>query len=163
MPEEQEEFSLGSLDETPEYVNQEEETHEQEELYSEDVTDLEEEPDTEEYSEDEELDEEESESEEVDEVSYTPFVEPFIEEGILYADPEKEYDDSPEGFQEIIQDTVDYRVGEFVSQLPEVLQQVFELAQLGEDPMEAFAQLNGFDYSQIDLEDESTQRELTKD
>src|SRR6478736_3828382 len=116
MPEEQEEFSLGSLDETPEYVNQEEETHEQEELHPEDVTDLEEEPDTEEYSEDEELDEEESESEEVDsdEVSYTPFISPLIEDGVIWVNPEKEYDDSPEGLNEIFVDNAQHVIQETV-------------------------------------------------
>lgn len=158
---EEEVFSLGSLDETPDYVEQE--NDEQEEQYSEDVSEVYEEQDSEEYSEDEEFDEEGEEVEDEDEVSYTPFLLPLVEEGILWVDPEKEYDDSPEGLNEVFLDNAHHVLEETISQLPEVLQQVFELAQLGEDPMQAFQTLNSFDYESIDLEDVSTQKELTKD
>lgn len=165
--EEENVFSLGDLDGQDYSENNQE--NEQEELYSEDATEITENSDNEEYSEDEEL-VEESESEEIDEeevgeddISYTPFVEPLIEEGLLWVDPEKEYDDSPEGFQEILLDTVNHRLAEAVEQLPEVLQQVFELSQLGEDPMTAFQQLNSYDYSQIDMEDEGNQESLVRD
>lgn len=159
---EEEVFSLGGLDDTPDYVEQTED-NEQEELHPEDVSEIYEEQDSEEYSEDEEFDEEESEEVEDDSISYTPFVEDLIEDGVLYVDEDKEYDDTPEGFQEIIEDTINHRLGEVVSQLPEVLQQVLELAQLGEDPYTAFQNLNPFDYSQVDLEDESTRRSLVED
>lgn len=164
--EEENVFSLGDLDGSDYSENNQED--EQEELYSEDATEIIEDSDNEEPSEDEEFDEEgeeEIDEEEVgeDDISYTPFVEPLIEEGFLYVDPEKEYDDSPEGFQEIIYDTVNHRIAEAVAELPEVLQQVFELSQLGEDPMTAFAQLNSFDYSQIDMEDEGNQESLVRD
>jgi predicted RNA binding protein with dsRBD fold (UPF0201 family) len=167
--EEENVFSLGDLDGSDYSENNQE--NEQEELYSEDATEIIEGSDNEESIEDEgeseqEFEEEIDETEEVggdDDISYTPFVEPLIEEGLLWVDPEKEYDDSPEGFQEIIKDTVSHGIQEVVESLPEVLQQVFELSQLGEDPMTAFQTLNSFDYSQIDMEDESNQEVLVRD
>jgi hypothetical protein len=164
---EEQNFSLGELDETPDYINQEEE-NEQEELHPEDVTEGYQESDSEEFEEDEEHDEEDldedyEEEVEDDGISYTPFVEPLLEDGILWIDEDKEYDDSPEGFQEILQDTINYRLQEVLEGLPEEALQLIEVAQNGGDIREAFETFNSFDYSQIDLEDTDNQRNLVKD
>lgn len=160
-------FNMSFLNEENEETTQESET---ESLYDEDVTVLDSEEDLSELDETEEepeeLEDEESEEledEEDFEVSYTPFVEPLIESGLLYIDEDKEYDDSPEGFQEILQDTITHRLQETVSQLPEVLQKVFELSELGEDPRAAFENLNTFDYSQVDIEDVDNQKSLVEE
>jgi hypothetical protein len=159
-------FNMSFLNEQDEETTQESETESQ---YDEDVTILDEEGSDEKLDEvEEELEleeevEEEYEEEEYDDVSYTPFVEPLIEEGILYIDPEKEYDDSPEGFAEILEDTVNYRFQEVLASLPEDAQRVIEVIQAGESLESALEVFNSFDYSQIDLEDVDTQRELTKD
>lgn len=162
--EEEQTFSLGNLDSDDEYTINEE-IDEQEEQYSEDITEIIEESSEEESNEVEELNEESEEVKETEEeVSYSPFLDPLVDEGILIRIEDKEYDfTSPEVTKELIEDTLNYRDSERIAQLPEVLQQVFELAKLGEDPMNAFQTLNTFDYSQIDLEDVDTQKELVKD
>ena len=162
-------FSLGSLDGEPEY---ERENYEQEEFYSEDEEADFEESDSEESFEDEEefdFDDEEiefsdiDEEEESDELSYEPFITPLLEEGYLYIDENKEYDDSPEGLNQVILDTVEHRMQEYLGSLPEDYQRILEVIQAGESLDSALGTFNSFDYESVDLDDVDTQKEITKD
>lgn len=162
--EEEQTFSLGSLDSVPDYVEQTEDNEQQEEFHPEDETEIIEESDSEESDEVEDFGEE-GETEEIDDdgISYTPFLEPLIEDGILFIDENKEYEDSPEGLNEIIQDTIEHRHQEFIQSLPEDYQKALEILQAGESLESVVEVFNSFDYESVDLEDLDTQREITKD
>lgn len=91
--------------------------------------------------------------------SYLDTAEGFVEEGILIPDPEKEYEDSPEGFQEVIRDTVKAQFeATYGSEDGEHLAYLAFIKNGGTN-QEWVAQTT-LSYADVDLEDEDTQKEL---
>jgi hypothetical protein len=135
----------------------EEESEESEEDYEEEY----------EESEEEEVEEEEEsendEEEEDDDASYAPFVESLIEDGVLDWDGETEYDDSPEGFKQMISDNVNSKVNDYLSSLPEDVQRLIEIGLQGGDVREAFSKFEEVDYSSANIEDEDVAKEMIRD
>jgi hypothetical protein len=147
---------------------------ETEEEYTTDETEDSDEEYEEEYDEeyeesDEEEDDEEDESEydeeleEDDDASYAPFVESLIEDGVLDWDGETEYDDSPEGFRQMISDNVNSKVNDYLSSLPEDVQRLIEIGLQGGDVREAFTKFEEVDYSSANIEDEDVAKEMIRD
>ncbi|MDO7847618.1 hypothetical protein Q5H92_14715 [Hymenobacter sp. M29] len=91
--------------------------------------------------------------------SYLGVAEGFIEDGILVADPEKEYEDSPEGFQEVIQDTIKAQF-EATYGLPDNEHLAYLAFIKGGGTNSEWLQQTTFSYENVDLEDEDTQKEL---
>ena len=94
-----------------------------------------------------------------DTFSYLGVAESFAEDGILTPDPEKEYEDSEEGFKEVIQDTVKAQF-EATYGLPdnEHLAYLAFIKQGGTNSQ--WLEQTTFSYENLDLEDEDTQKEL---
>lgn len=124
----------------------------------------------EEYSEDdnenqeEYLDEEDSE-EEINDEDKTPYqilMEDLVEKGVLYADEDKEYDVSEDGIQELLEDTVNARLGSLFQE-NEDLAMLYDIVQNGgtiQDVMQMYGQVN---YSELDMSDEGTQEQVVID
>jgi hypothetical protein len=113
---------------------------------------------------DEAEDEESTEDEE--EFSYTPFVSDLAADGVLTIVDGKDYDDSPEGLKEIIQDTVSSRISTKVATLPPTAQKLWELAEKGateEDIQDYLTLDNGPDWEEADLEDEDVQAAIVEE
>ena len=128
-------------------------------------TDLEEDTDTTE-NDTEDGEGEGDEDSEDEEFSYTPFTADLVAEGVLTTLEGKEYDDSPEGFQEIINDTVASRISTQVAALPPTAQKLWELAQKGateEDLQQLISLENGPDWSEADVEDEDVQAAIVEE
>lgn len=107
--------------------------------------------------------EEDSDSDIDSEPSFTPFVSNLVEEGVLYFDEEKEYEDSPEGFKEIIRDTVTKEVEDWKSSLSERSLQLVEFIESGGDIENFVEKFSETSYAEIDLEDESNQKNLVEE
>jgi hypothetical protein len=158
-----EEFSIEDLIQPVEDSVDEE--YEQEEEYTEEESDeeLQEEDDESDEQEDEESENEEVEAEDDGDVSYSPFIESLIEDGVLDWDGETEYEDSPEGFKQMIDDNVNGKVNQYLSSLPEDVQRLIEIGLSGGDVREAFTRFEEVDYSSADIEDESVATNMIKE
>jgi hypothetical protein len=158
-------FSFEEMEESQDQYIEEQLTDEE----LDELEDINSEEEDEEYEESEEefdeegYDEEYDEDEEFDEPSFTPFIHTLEESGLLYLDPEKEYDDSVEGFQEVISDTVNARFTETLDGLSPTARRLLEVEMSGGDISEAFEVFNTFDYSEIDLSDTDVQREMVRE
>lgn len=104
---------------------------------------------------------EEEESE--DQVSYTAVVEALIEDGVLKWDGETEYDDSPEGFKQIIEDNAKQLYQETLDSLPEKVRRLVEIGLNGGDVQEAFQRFEEINYEDVDITDESVAKSIVKD
>jgi uncharacterized membrane protein len=102
--------------------------------------------------------EDSSDSEE--EFSYGKLAEKFVQDGLLEFDEEKEYEDSDEGFKQIIEDTVSKKIEAKWKELPEEYRLLYDHLKAGK-PLEEFSQNNQFiDYDEVDLDDEDNQKYL---
>ena len=125
---------------------------------------LDEEPELEERQEEEQEDDQEPEGD--DAFSYSSLVSDLAASGILHIDEDKEYDDTPEGFQEIISDTANQRISEVISALPPTAQRIVQLAMKGgaEEDLQALLTLeDGPDWEAVDLEDEDIQLSVVEE
>lgn len=105
----------------------------------------------------EEQPEVESTEETEDEFSFSPFVESLTDSDVLYVDPEKEYDDSEDGFRQVIEDTVNHRFEEKIKSLPEKFQRIIDLGLKGADLDELIQHETKVDYTTVDVEDPDNQ------
>ncbi len=92
-----------------------------------------------------------------DEFSFSPFVESLADSEVLYIDPEKEYDDSEDGFRQVIEDTINHRFDEKIKSLPEKFQRILDLGLKGADLDELIQHETKVDYTTVDLEDPDNQ------
>lgn len=93
------------------------------------------------------------------EFSYSPFVGSLLDAGILDVENIEEYEDSEEGFQNMVSDTVDRKLESRISAMSPEAQRLFELEANGGNIRDLLA-LEAVDYSQIDLEDADNQKLL---
>jgi hypothetical protein len=127
-------------------------------------TDVEEE---ETYEEDSDYEEsyEEEEGEEIDDEDKTPYqilMEDLVGKGVLYADEDKEYDIDEDGIEELLDDTVNARIGSLFEKNEE-LALLYDVVQNGgsiQDVMEMYGEVN---YSELDMTDEDTQEQVVID
>ncbi len=106
---------------------------------------------------------EELEEEEEEEDSYAPFISQLVDEGVLFIDESKEYEDSEKGIKDIINDTVAHKVIEYVNNLPEEARGVLEFIQNGGTLEDYLKVGQGVDYQQIDMDDEDNHKYLLED
>ena len=127
-------------------------------------TAVEEENSLEEESYDEDSYEEES-GEEISDEDKTPYqilMEDLVEKGVLFADEDKEYDVSEDGIQELLEDTVNARLGSLFQENEE-LAMLYDVVQNGgsiQDVMQIYGEVN---YSELDMSDEGTQEQVVID
>ena len=127
-------------------------------------TAVEEEETSEEESYDEDSYEEES-GEEISDEDKTPYqilMEDLVEKGVLFADEDKEYDVSEDGIQELLEDTVNARLGSLFQENEE-LAMLYDVVQNGgsiQDVMQIYGEVN---YSELDMSDEGTQEQVVID
>lgn len=127
-------------------------------------TDVEEEESLEEESYDEDSYEEEDgeETSDEDKTPYQILMEDLVEKGVLYADEDKEYDVSEDGIQELLEDTVNARLGSLFQENEE-LAMLYDVVQNGgsiQDVMQIYGEVN---YSELDMSDEGTQEQVVID
>jgi hypothetical protein len=157
-------FSFEELDEVTEEQDEQDDFI-QDTLDEEDLDEIEEinleneDEDLEEYD-DEEYDEEDEFD---DEPSFSPFIQTLEESGLLFLDPDKEYDDSVEGFNEVIEDTIEAKFIERLEGLSPTARRLMEVEMNGGNIEEAFTVFNSFDYSEVDISDPDVQRELVRE
>jgi hypothetical protein len=129
-------------------------------------TDVEEEETYEEDSYDD--DEEESYEEEGDEISdedktpYQILMEDLVEKGVLFADDEKEYDANEEGIEELLDDTVNARLGSLFEENEE-LAMLYDVVQNGGSIQDVMQIYNEVNYNELDMSDEGTQEQVVID
>jgi hypothetical protein len=127
-------------------------------------TGVEEEDSLEEDSYDEESYDEEY-GEEISDEDKTPYqilMEDLVEKGVLYADEDKEYDANEEGIEELLDDTVNARLGSMFQENEE-LAMLYDVVQNGgsiQDVMQIYGEVN---YSELDMSDEGTQEQVVID
>jgi hypothetical protein len=138
-------------------------TAEETDVEEEDLDDGEEYDDSEEesdYSEDYEDGEEE-----IGDESKTPYqilMEDLVEKGVLFADEDKEYDVSEDGIEELLEDTVNARLGSLFEENEE-LAMLYDVVQNGgsiQDVMQMYGEVN---YSELDMSDADTQEQVIID
>ena len=127
-------------------------------------TAVEEEETSEEESYDEDSYEEESDEEisDEDKTPYQILMEDLVEKGVLFADEDKEYDVSEDGIQELLEDTVNARLGSLFQE-NEDLAMLYDVVQNGgsiQDVMQIYGEVN---YSELDMSDEGTQEQVVID
>jgi len=92
--------------------------------------------------------------EESNEPSFAPFIENLEASGLLYLDEDKEYDDSEEGLQEIIEDTIQYRIQETLNNIEDSRTQEAIEFMLRGGTLEEYQDMVGeTDYSEYTEED----------
>jgi hypothetical protein len=95
--------------------------------------------------------------EEVDdsnEPSFEPFINTLEESGLLYLDENKEYEDSEEGFREIIQDTIAHKLQEVSEGIEDAQsKELFEYILKGGKASDYFNTVGETDYSDFTVED----------
>jgi hypothetical protein len=103
--------------------------------------------------------EDDSEGSMSDEFSFSPLATDLIDDGILDIEDLEKYEDSPEGFKQMIQDTVNKRFDERVKALSPKAQRLLELEQEGGD-INVLLEMEAIDYDLIDLDDADNQKTL---
>lgn len=109
--------------------------------------------------------EQDFEGEDFDDEDKTPYqilMEDLVEKGVLYADENKEYDIDEDGIQELLEDTVDARIGSLFQENEE-LALLYDVVQNGgsiQDVMEIYGDVN---YSELDMSDPDTQEQVVID
>jgi hypothetical protein len=120
---------------------------------------------TEDSYEEESYEEQDYEGEEISEEDKTPYqilMEDLVEKGVLFADDEKEYDIDEDGIEELLEDTVNARIGSLFEENEE-LAMLYDIVQNGgsiQDVMEMYGDVN---YSELDMSDEATQEQVVID
>jgi topoisomerase-4 subunit A len=115
----------------------------------------------EEYS-DEDFEDSEEEIDDEDKTAYQILMEDLVEKGVLFADEDKEYDIDEDGIEELLEDTVNARVGSLFQE-NEDLAMLYDVVQNGgsiQDVMEIYGEVN---YSELDMSDEGTQEQVVID
>jgi hypothetical protein len=108
---------------------------------------------------------EEEEGEEISDEDKTPYqilMEDLVEKGVLFADEDKEYDVSEDGIQELLEDTVNARLGSLFQENEE-LAMLYDVVQNGgtiQDVMQIYGDVN---YSELDMSDAGTQEQVVID
>lgn len=108
---------------------------------------------------------EEEEGEEINDEDKTPYqilMEDLVEKGVLFADEDKEYDVSEDGIQELLEDTVNARLGSLFQENEE-LAMLYDVVQNGgtiQDVMQIYGEVN---YSELDMSDAGTQEQVIID
>lgn len=123
--------------------------------------DLEEDFDEDEYS-DEDFEDSDNEVEDEDKTPYQILMEDLVEKGVLFADEDKEYDASEDGIEELLEDTVNARVGSLFEE-NEDLAMLYDVVQNGgsiQDVMQIYGEVN---YSELDMSDPGTQEQVVID
>jgi hypothetical protein len=114
----------------------------------------------EEYSDNDYEDEEEIDNE--DKTPYQILMEDLVEKGVLFADEDKEYDVSEDGIEELLDDTVNARIGSLFEENEE-LAMLYDVVQNGgsiQDVMQIYGEVN---YSELDMSDADTQEQVVID
>ena len=122
---------------------------------------LEENFDEDDYSE-EDFEDSEEEIDDEDKTAYQILMEDLVEKGVLYADEDKEYDIDEDGIEELLEDTVNARVGSLFQE-NEDLAMLYDVVQNGgsiQDVMEIYGEVN---YSELDMSDAGTQEQVVID
>jgi len=122
---------------------------------------LEEDFDEDDYSE-EDFEDSEEEIDDEDKTAYQILMEDLVEKGVLYADEDKEYDIDEDGIEELLEDTVNARVGSLFQE-NEDLAMLYDVVQNGgsiQDVMEIYGEVN---YSELDMSDAGTQEQVVID
>jgi transposase len=130
-------------------------------LEEEDLDDTSEEYEDNEYSEEDYEDEEENDDDE-DKPPYQILMEDLVERGVLFADEEKEYDANEDGIEELLEDTVNARIGSLFQE-NEDLAMLYDVVQNGgsiQDVMQMYGEVN---YSELDMSDAGTQEQVVID
>jgi hypothetical protein len=116
----------------------------------------------EEYSDDDSEDSDDDVEDDEDKTAYQILMEDLVEKGVLYADEDKEYDDSEDGIEELLEDTVNARVGSLFQE-NEQLAMLYDVVQNGgsiQDVMQIYGEVN---YSELDMSDAGTQEQVVID
>ena len=107
----------------------------------------------------------EEEGEEISDEDKTPYqilMEDLVEKGVLFADEDKEYDVSEDGIEELLEDTVNARIGSLFQENEE-LAMLYDVVQNGgsiQDVMQMYGEVN---YSELDMSDAGTQEQVVID
>ncbi len=136
-----------------EVIEEEEEIIEEEEEIVEEEQELEEDP------------EEQEKQVEDSEFSYSPFIQELVDSDLLTIPEGKEYDDTTDGFKELIDDNVHLKHEEFKNNLINPTSAKFlEFLEAGGNPDEYIQKSAEIpDYANMDLEDENTLKNLIAD
>lgn len=127
-------------------------------------TDVEEEETFDENSQEEDFYDEDS-GEEISDEDKTPYqilMEDLVEKGVLFADDDKEYDATESGIEELLEDTVNARLGSLFQE-NEQLAMLYDVVQNGgsiQDVMQIYGEVN---YSELDMSDAGTQEQVVID
>lgn len=143
---------VGDVEETQEPVEQLEEETSTEQESAEETEEEQPEPTT---------SSQEEETEETD-FSFKPIWDELAEKGVLSFVEDKEYEDSEEGFQELIQDTANHKFEQMVQAIPEEYRSLMDHLQAGKSLTEWVERMDPEDYENADLEDEANQEVLVK-
>ena len=122
---------------------------------------LEDDFDEDDYSE-EDFEDSEGEIDDEDKTAYQILMEDLVDKGVLYADEDKEYDIDEDGIEELLEDTVNARVGSLFQE-NEDLAMLYDVVQNGgsiQDVMEIYGEVN---YSELDMSDAGTQEQVVID
>jgi hypothetical protein len=141
-----------------EELENEKPTTEETDVEEEDLDNISEED--EEYSEEDYEDEEEIDNE--DKTPYQILMEDLVEKGVLFADEDKEYDIDEDGIEELLDDTVNARIGSMFQENEE-LALLYDVVQNGgsiQDVMQIYGEVN---YSELDMSDADTQEQVVID
>jgi hypothetical protein len=109
-----------------------------------------------------EIQDDEEEISDEDKTPYQILMEDLVEKGVLFADEDKEYDVSEDGIQELLEDTVNARLGSLFQENDE-LAMLYDVVQNGgsiQDVMEIYGEVN---YSELDMSDADTQEQVVID
>jgi hypothetical protein len=98
----------------------------------------------------------------INEVSFEPFIDSLVENNILKHFPDEEIEDSVEGFNKLIDFNVQKQFEEVIFGLSPLAQKLLEVELNGGDIKELLNEDVIEDYSQYDLEDEDTSKELIR-
>lgn len=88
-------------------------------------------------------------------ISFVPFYEELYDSDVISVNPE-DYEDSAQGFQQLITDEVELRISNFIETLPEKAKEIINLAANGVD-IESYLRTEEVDYANIDIDDEDNQ------
>lgn len=115
--------------------------------------------------EDDDKSEDKEEDESDDDEPFLAIINHAEEKGLLYYDPEKEYEGNGEEIlEEVIVDTLDKRWNEeYVESIPEEYQSIFKHLKAGRPLDEWVDAVKPLDYDGIDLTDEENQKQLIED
>lgn len=111
------------------------------------------------------LEQEGSTTQEDDEFSYVPFVQELIDSKILVSDEEKEYEDSVQGFKELVDDNIRFKFEEYKSNIitPTAVKFI-EFLENGGSPDEFITNASAIpDYANFNITDPDTAKNLIRD